>query len=212
MKNYLLPLLLTLGVMAGCAPVAKVPDSIPVVGNSVDRAQAHVESAESLVTRAVPESSPTGKSLLAAATDEQDKAISDLNDTKKELTQVTQERDKVDADREALAKELAQIKSGWGYRLQQFVLRMFWLIVSLTALHFVLGIVALFVSGPVGNVLAKIGAFVNPFAWFQTLRDNHFFNKKCPDPSPPPHDSHTSRERHRLRGPALGAHVSPRGD
>lgn len=192
MKRYLIPLFWLVSLLAGCA-TPKVPDSVPVVGDSIERAQARVESAEALVTRAVPETNPTGKALLAAANDEQAKAISDLDETKAELVKVTTEREQVEAqvtkvagERDAVQTELAKVKSGWGYRLQQFVLRMFWLIVSLTALHFVLGIVALFVSGPAGNVLAKIGAFVNPFAWFQTLRDNHFFNKKCPDPKPAP--------------------------
>lgn len=184
MKRYLIPLFWMVSVLTGCA-TPKVPDSVPVAGNSIERAQARVESAEALVTRAVPETNPTGKALLAAANDEQAKAISDLDETKAELVKVTAERQQIGAERDAVQTELTKVKSGWGYRLQQFVLRTFWLIVSLTALHFVLGIVALFVSGPFGNVLAKIGAFVNPFAWFQTLRDNHFFKKKCPDPSPP---------------------------
>ncbi len=189
--KFLLPFLALFAF--ACASAPKVPDTVPEVGSSIESAKAHVESAEALVTRAVPEANPTGKSLLAAANAEQAKAIDDLDSTKQELVQVKAEREKVAAQvkaitayRDDLENQLHTVKSGWGYRFQQFVLRMFWLIVSLTALHFVLGIVALFVSGPAGNVIAKIGAFVNPFAWFQTLRDNHYFNKKCPDPQPTP--------------------------
>lgn len=183
-------LLTTLFLVVGCAVTPSVvPDTLPVTGSSVDKAKAHVESATGLVVRATPESNTTGKALLAAATDEQAKAVKELEAAKTELAAVAAERKqieaekaKVEGERDDIQAQLDKVKSGWGYQLQQFVLKLFWLIVSLTALHFILGIAGLFISGPIGNVVAKVGVFLNPFAWFQSIRDNHWFNKNPPCP------------------------------
>lgn len=181
-------------LMSGCAvtpanlPVAP-SNNIPVAASSVDKAKAHVDSAESLVVRAKPEATPTGQALLGAVSDEHVKADAELTNAKSELGKVQVERDQFAAQVQAQTIKLntanatiTKIKSGWGYRLQVFVASVFWTIVSITFLHFALGIASIFVTGPVGLWLGRIGGFLNPLAWFQWARDHLSYTRANPCP------------------------------
>lgn len=167
---------------SGCARQdgSEVLNFLPTVYSPLASAQAHVNSADALVVKAMPESSKTGQALLSSASKEHGSANADIDTVKTDLAKVASERDQLDKDNAGLVAENAKIKSGWGYRLQMFVLKLFWAIVGLVFLHFALGIAGFFIAGPVGSILAKVGAFLNPFTWFQTVRDNAWFNYKKP--------------------------------
>jgi len=193
MKLWLLSIIVFL---AGCAGggsvrVDPVPDSLPEVGTGIAKTQAHVESAERLTKQAVPHANVTGQALLGGVSAEHGKAIESLAEAEAALAASELERGKLEEQAQDLAeevenrnREIAKVKGGWGYRLQQFVARLFWLLVALTVGHFVLGAVAPFVAGPAGAFLAKAGVLLNPFAWFQSARDNFFFRKKAPKDCP----------------------------
>lgn len=192
----LVVMIVTLILLAGCAAPAHPPlpptNTIPDAATSVEKARGHVESADALVQRAKPEANATGKALLGAATDEHTKAEKDLVQAKADLVKVQAERDEYAAQvqdqvskLERTQAQLAKVKSGWGYRLQVFVASIFWTLVILTILHFVLGAASIFVAGPLGIWLGRIGGILNPGSWFQWFRDHMHFKRNCPDASTP---------------------------
>jgi hypothetical protein len=169
--------------MIGCAAtphLSKVPDSVPAVGNSMAKAQAHTETTGRMIEAAKPEATPAGKTILNLGSQEVDATKQELAQGQKDLKAVSAQRDSLEGDNVKQAITIAEITSGWGYQLQLFVERAFWIIVGWVASHFILGILGLLIAGPAGQLLARAGAAVNPFTWFQTIRDNIHFNKVCP--------------------------------
>lgn len=179
--------MLTAFLVVGCTRPdgSNVTDSLPSVYSPLASVKSHVDSAEALVVKAKPESSKTGQALLDAASKEHSAANSEIDNVKTDLAKVASERDQLDKANASLVAENVKVKGGWGYRLQVFVLDAFWWLVGIVALHFALGIAGFFIAGPVGNILAKAGAIINPFTWFQTTRDNAWFNLKKPVPPCP---------------------------
>lgn len=164
----------------GCSAIhSTVPNSTPAVGSSINKAEAHTESADRLVVAAKPESNDTGKKLLTAASDEHTATLLSLKQAEHDLDQVQSERDQLDRSNSDLTLQLTKIKSQWGYRLQVWVTRFVWILVGLIVAHFVLGAAGLFVTGPAGAIMATLGAVVNPFSWFQTARDNIHFRSQA---------------------------------
>lgn len=176
-------------LLCGCAAHSPPPpNSIPAVGSSIDKGKAHVDTAEALVQKAKPESSKTGKALLDVASDEHKKADTELDRAKGELAQVQKERDSLIQKGNALEdtvkardKELASVKSGWGYKLQQFVTHLFVIFAVLIGVHFLAGVLSLVPAfAPAAGVLAIVGRVCNPVAWFQAVVDHVHFKRMCP--------------------------------
>lgn len=159
-----------------------VPDSIPIIGGVIKETGGHVESAERLVTMAKPESNNTGKKLLDAASKEHQAALDLLDEADEQLRQAEEERQQVETKYGKLADELATVKAGWGYRLQQFVKKMVWLIVGMLALHYIGGAIALALPGGslIGTGLSIASRVVNPLGWASTIFDNLHFRGKTP--------------------------------
>jgi hypothetical protein len=173
-------ILLILYAVYGCAPKAhraNVPDSLPALGSSVERTTAHVESAERLNNAAKPLAGVVARPLMDQVSQEHGAAQAALTDTRRELKSANAQRDLLERDNQRLAGQVTQITSGWGYRLQLWVARAFWTIVALTAAHFIFGAAGLAVAGPSGALFARLGVILNPFAWFQSARDNLYFRK-----------------------------------
>jgi hypothetical protein len=182
----ILAILLATVVLGGCAagPGTGVPDSIPLIGGTVYKAQAHVDSAERLVKAAEPESNITGKKLLEAASAEHGAAGVELKIAETQLATAEAERTRVEKKYGIVADELTKVKAGWGYRLQVLVARLFWIIVILVGLHYIGGAAALFIPGPFGAGLSVISRLVNPGAWASTIFDNLHFRGKTPSATP----------------------------
>lgn len=165
-------------LLAGCATdgnTAKIDQSVYAVGSSVDKAESHVKSADSLVVRAVPESSATGKALLSAASDEHAGAVKEIENGKAELVSVQAEA-KALADHDAATQAaLDKITNSLWHKIGVWAWRFTVLLITLTAFHIIGGAAALFIPGPIGAGIGIAAAFVNPFGWYQSLRDNYFF-------------------------------------
>jgi hypothetical protein len=175
-------------ILTGCATIpASPPDSIPAVGSSIEKAQAHVGSAEAAVQRAKPEASVTGKALLDVASEEHGKANAELEAAKAETVKVQKERDILEKQKQELAgviedrdAALSKIKSGWGYRLQVVVTHFLILLAVLVGVHFLAGFAAVIPAfAGAAPVLLIIGRICNPIAWFQTIVDGIHFKRKC---------------------------------
>jgi hypothetical protein len=167
-------------IMGGCAVphVEGVNSPLPLTASSVDKASAHVSSADSLVTQAKPSSDKTGKALLDAAKGEHAKAQSDLAEAKATLAKAEAERAAL--VREAEKAEAAELKleKSWGHRLQVWVTALFWSLVVLASLHFIAIVASLFLPPPYNFVASFVGKLCNPVAWVQGLVD-HIHLKKC---------------------------------
>jgi hypothetical protein len=166
-------------LLAGCGPLNPnaVHNTIPAVGNNVNQAESHVKSADGLVARARPESNKTGQSLLDATREELAGAVSALEAAQKDLFTVQQERDSLKKSADQYQVKADKLEHSWGYRVQVWVTRAFWLLMVLLGVHYIGGLVALFVPGPIGATLSVVSAVVNPAAWFQTIRDNIYFRR-----------------------------------
>lgn len=169
-------------LLVGCPAwrAATPPDSLPAVGSGVERVGAHIESAERLNKAAKPVAGDRARPLLDAQSEEHSAAAVALGDTRKALAQSTKEREQLAEANVELARENQTIKAGWGYRLQLLVKRLLVTLAVVAGLHFVAGIAALFVPGVGGAMLAKVALLLNPFAWFQSARDNYYFRVKAP--------------------------------
>lgn len=183
---------LTVSLITGCTPEDyHIPNSTGNVGGAVENAKNHIDSADSLVQKAKPESNRTGQALLGAASDEHRKAEAALDQAKQQLVQVQKERDELtqaihqrDGTIKSRDAEIAAVKHGWGYRLQVLVARLFVILCILVGLHFAAGIAAIFVAGPVASgVLKWVGAIVNPLAWVQFAVDHIHLNRCKQDAS-----------------------------
>jgi hypothetical protein len=170
-------------ILCSCSSTnrSNVKNTIPAVGTSIELADAHIKSADRHVQAAIktPKNSPV---LLPAAHAELDDASAATAVARKDIVKITAERNTLEVINGKLSDTITVIKAGWGYRLQVAIERFwFWLKVtgvSLIVLHFGLGLAGLVVSGPIGAVCAKLGVAINPFAWFQSVRDNIFFRKE----------------------------------
>lgn len=154
----------------GCAPVhgTGVADTIPAVGDSVAKATAHTQTAENLVKAAKPESNATGQKLLTVASTEHQATLTALTDAKTQIATSESERASVEKKYGTVVDENTKIKNGWGYRLQVWVARVFWIIVSLAILHYVL-LGASFIFPAAAPILTTIAAIINPAAWVQHI-------------------------------------------
>lgn len=166
------------GVAGGCAPRA-VPasraDSLPATAAGMERTGAHVESAERLNRAAKPLAGAGARPLMDQVSEEHGAALSSLADVRGDLKAAQDQRARLAGDNAKLAAQLAHVTGGWGYRFQLWATRLAWLLLGLTVAHFALGAAALFIPGPAGEILARVGVLLNPAAWFQSARDNYFF-------------------------------------
>jgi len=159
--------------------LSTVPDSLPAVGSGVERTSAHVESAERLNNAAKPIAGSAAAPLLNQVTEEHGAALSSLSETRRDLKSANDQRARLTGDNVKLAGQLTQVTSGWGYRLQLWVARVFWILVASQVASYLLGAIALATpAGGAGAILARIGVYLNPFAWFQSARDNYYFRVK----------------------------------
>jgi hypothetical protein len=178
----LLGLILVIVAGAGCfvARHATSPiESLPDVASGVDGAKAHIDSAERANVAAKPLAGTDARPLLDFVSDEHRAAGDALHDAQAALVKARVQANAIAGDNVRLAGELVRVTSGWGYRLQVTVARIAWLLIGAEALHIVLGAASLFVAGPSGAILARIGLYLNPLAWFQSARDNYWFRKKA---------------------------------
>lgn len=175
--------------VGGCRPdtsARKFDNSIPAVGSSIDKAGAHVESADRLVKAAKPQANDTGKALLGSAQEEHKAALSALTDSRSALSAVTRQRDQMEADNVRLSKELATVVNGWGYRLQLFVKRVEIFLIVLFGLHYLLNVVALFAPLGAAGLFVKLAAILNPLAWLQAIASHVVTSRALQPPQLPP--------------------------
>lgn len=169
--------------MTSCAArphLSNIDNSIPATATSIAKADAHAETTGQLIDAAKPEATKTGKVLLDQGSTEVVALRAALADAKKENDKAAKERIAQEADNVKQALELVEVTSGWGYQFQLFVDRAAWIIAGWITAHVALGFLGLMVAGPTGQLLARAGVALNPFTWFQTIRDNVHFNKVCP--------------------------------
>lgn len=168
---------LVLALVKCSAPIhqANVPDSLPALGGDLDRADAHTQSAEQINKLVKPLAGPIVQPLLTQESKEHQATGDALHSAQKSLTHANAERSTLADENEKQAQTIIKITNSWGYQFELLVERLFWLIVGLTGLHFLLGFGGLMVSGPEGAIMARIGVYLNPAAWFQSARDNYYF-------------------------------------
>jgi hypothetical protein len=166
----------------GCSArsgLSTTPDSLPAVGNGVERVGAHVDSAERLNVAAKPLAGKAARPLMDQVSAEHGAAEDALGDTRRELKASTDQRGRLERENIDQAKTIASLTGGWGYRLQLFVTRAAWILAGIAMAHVALGIAAPFVPGVAGSLMAKVGVLLNPAAWFQSARDNFYFRAKA---------------------------------
>ena len=191
---WLLVLLIVAGMLlGGCAGSvgSGIPNSLPAVGSGIERTGVHVESAERLNRAAKPLAGPTARPLMDQVSEEHGAAKAAIAETKVELRAANEQRTILEDTNRQQANRIIRVESGWGYRLQLWVNRFAWGLLGASVLHVALGGAALFVPGRAGAVLAKLGVATNPFAWFQSIRDNYWFRVKA-TPTPLPVESRTA--------------------
>lgn len=163
----------------GCSPSAhlatNIPDSLPAAGEGIAGTRAHIESAEKINVAAKDVAGKEAKPLLDLQSKEHGAAIGTLDKTGRAIAQANQQRESLAAENLKQALTLTKITSGLWYRIGLWLTRGAFLLIGLAGLHVALGIAALFVTGPAGAVVARLGVYVNPFAWFQSARDNYYF-------------------------------------
>lgn len=167
--------------MTGCAtipPQDKVPNMIPAVGTNLNKTDAFITSAEQATQAAVKHTDAAGQEDLKQVTTSHKAAQASNAAATKELAAVSTERDslkKIAADAQAAE---AKYKNSWGYRGQVWLTRFAILLITLFALHYLLGgaaiVITLFVPALVflSPILKLIATVVNPAAWFQFLIDH----------------------------------------
>lgn len=175
--------------LTGCptAPVgSNVPNSIPAVGTSVDKASSHVTSAEVDVQAALP-LAPGAKIPLSLASQEHKLAQDELKSAKDQLANNEKEREQIIAqaaeeDRVSDAKiadrdkQLYALNHSWGHKVQVYSTLLFWIILALAAVHVAGVIGGLYLPQPYGTIAAIIGRVVNPFGWLLSIL-SHFQKK-----------------------------------
>jgi hypothetical protein len=152
-------------------------DSLPAVGGGVERVDANIDAAERLNTAAKPLAGPAAKPLLNQQTEAHRAAKEAVVEVKGSLASATTERRAMNQQIIDQAKTISQITGGWGYRLQLFVTRVQRILIGIVVAHFLFGIAGLVVGGAPGALLAKIGVWIWPPAWFQSARDNYYFRR-----------------------------------
>jgi hypothetical protein len=176
-------ILLTLFMSPGCKNLdgSGIPNSLPAVGTNVEKSLAHVESADRLTKATAKHADPTGKELIGLTVKEHKAATDAGNDAKSELSNANTERAKLAQVVVDQGKEIIRLMGMVGYKVQMFLTglwhKLLWILGTAIFLHVAFGLTGLFVAGPTGAIFARLGVLVNPFAWFQTIRDNIHFNR-----------------------------------
>lgn len=163
-----------LACLYGCGhnrPVQPAPTPNILAGSSsVERADAHIQASQEAVKRATPEASPTGKTMLSFADNEQQVARDELVTARHQLAAAVRDVERYRDQFAAKADELKALQCNgwvvWAFRVRAWL---YWAV----GIWFVLGIVAV-VTG-IGNPLTGIGwvskeivralPFANVFAW-----------------------------------------------
>lgn len=169
-------------LILGCAPrvhVTRVPNSLPAVGGGLDKAQAHVESAERATVAAKPIAGKNARPLLEQVSAEHAATLTTLKQTGKDVSDAERQRDQVIRQNEKLAGQLNQIVTSTGYRALLWIKRIFYTGLALAAFHVIGRIAAVFIPPPFGAALALASTVVNPFGWVQSAADNYFFRVKA---------------------------------
>lgn len=173
---FLIVALLTCAALFGCSNQAShVPNSIPAVGSSIQKADAHVQSANIDVIAAYPYTDKTGLVVLRLASGEHVATRTELANAARELNQVQFQRDTLVKDNAGLTAENARLLHSWGHRLQVAVNKVFWTLVTLAILHAALASAAfllplVFPAAAVAVPFLSLGAkIINPLGWFTVL-------------------------------------------
>ncbi len=165
----------------GCGAKFSAP-SIPAVSGELATATAHTVTAQRVVKDIPKHADVTGKAEANFVDDELNLVFTALGEAQAKLAKVQSEYSAVVESNQQKDARIAKDEGGWGFRLQSLVHRIwvwFWVVlIGAVVLHVGLGIAGLCISGPAGAILSRVGAGINPFAWFQTIKDNIFFNRQ----------------------------------
>jgi hypothetical protein len=177
-RQHLIPVLAVL-IASGCGTPSRPQTPAPLTdaGNGLAGIKAHTESADRAVTAAKPHADTTGKALLAVASAEHG-AITVKADQAQQAVEAA--RTEAAQASTALADAKAETVRITSKTFVKVALWLEWLIVIalwVAGIGIVLRIAALFVTGPVGSVLAVVGSVMFWPGHLTTLADNLWFRK-----------------------------------
>lgn len=177
-------IMLTLFTTPGCKQNLDgtgINNSLPAIGTSLEKTLAHVASADRLTKATEKHADATGKELIDLTVKEHADATSAGNEAKTELSFANTERAKLVTVVTNQSKEIMRLMGMVGYKIEIIVISLYhkllWILGIAAFLHVAFGVAGLYVVGPWGAVLARIGVYCNPFTWFQVIRDNIHFNR-----------------------------------
>lgn len=180
---------LMIGVYVGCDEL--VPPKAPgadATASALLKAKVHNETASGLVKTVIPTVKGDAKTLLVEAGKQTQLTDESIDDGSAALKWYDDQYNTLYKKAYDLEGENKTIKSQWGYRTQILVERIKHWIEFLLVLHIAAGALALVpwaIIFPgwgliVGKGLAIVGLATNPFAWFQSIRDNVWFRYIAP--------------------------------
>lgn len=167
---------LTLTVCHGVPVGSNVRNAIPATATAVEKASAHVTSAQFASDAVKPHADVTGKALLGIVTNEHIEAQKSLTVAGVDLATAQKQRDLIvkqaadqavrfKVENAALAAKYNAVYHSFGYQCELWTIRLFWLAIGLLAAHAVGALLALALPPPYGPIASIVAKVVNPAGW-----------------------------------------------
>jgi hypothetical protein len=157
-------------------PTLPVPN-LSAAQTPITRADAHVAAGAEATVRAKPDAGVVGRALLDFAGGQFQSAHANLAEASSKLVQLQMEVDGLGAERDAAIARHDKLHAKWYAVAGRWIEWALIVLVILLGVHVFGGIAALFIPGAAGAWLAWLAAACNPLAWFQSARDNAWFQR-----------------------------------
>jgi hypothetical protein len=170
--------LLVLGTGCATRPAEVAPATIPT-GNNIAAADAYVDAASGNVDALKPHADATGKVLADAAQSNHGNARVELHKAAKANEAATKQLTTLRSQYGKLEDEHTKLEQSTGVKVERLIRKLIaWCLIYLGVMV-ALRVAALFVTGPVGAVMATVSTVMWPGAWFHAAADNYWFRKKA---------------------------------